>query len=88
MITPDMIGMPADAKSMLLNMHRAPVFLLMCEAVGAEATESQRARLIRTAKNMFDPKYYEYPERALQMKLGITVTLSTHQESNLDVTGV
>lgn len=87
MITPDMIGMPADAKSMMLNMHRAPVFLLMCEAVGAEHSESQRARLIRTAKNMFDAKFYEYPERAL-LTIGITVALSTHQESNLDVTGV
>lgn len=77
-MTPNIQGMPADAKSMMLNMHRAPVFLLMCEAVGPEYSESQKIRLITKAKSMFDAKFYEYPERAL-LSIGITVVLSEHQ---------
>lgn len=81
-----MIGAPKSAQDMMLNMNRAIPFMMMCEAVGSKGNQEQYDRLIRTARNMFAPKYYEYPERAL-LQIGIVVDL--HQPvSTLDVIGV
>lgn len=71
----DMKGMPLAASEMMLSMHRALPYMMMCEAVGPNGTQEQYDRLIASAKTMFGPKYYEYPERALQ-QIGITVVLA------------
>ncbi|MEG0063093.1 MAG: hypothetical protein RR740_00670 [Pseudomonas sp.] len=67
-------GMPARESEMMLNMHRALPFMLMCEAVGSEALPSQIERLEAKAKEMFVPKYYDYPIRAAA-EYGITLNL-------------